>query len=203
MSVITFPSTLDVEKFSWSQQRKDLFFESVFGSQSVEISSPVWNASITALMVYESDAGPWQSLIMQLRGKVNQLALHNLGRPVPRGNFRGSPTFNTAPVAGDTTLSIVSSGQAGKTLLAGDFIGFGSTTTQQVVMVLADATADGSGIISVTVEPPLRNAFASGAEVTWDKPKALFRRKDSNTKWDYESDMFSGIMLDLIEDWRT
>jgi hypothetical protein len=139
---------------------------------------------------------------MQLRGKTNQLALWNIARPVPLGTMRGTMTLNASAAQGDTTLSIVASGQNAKTLLQGDFLGLGTLLTQQVVMVVADATSDGSGVISVTVEPALRNAFASGESVTWNQPKALFRRVDSKFGWQHSAAVVEGFQLDLVEDWR-
>jgi len=66
-----------------------------------------------------------------------------------------------------------------------------------------DATADGSGLIAVNIQPPLRNAFSSSAAVTWDKPKALFRRKSNTLGWNYAPVAVSGFSMDFIEDWRT
>jgi hypothetical protein len=202
MSVVTFPSALKVAKASWAQQRNDISFNSVFGSQAVEGSAPTWNVTLESPPGLESDGGGWQSLIMQLCGKTNQLALWNHARPVPLGTMRGTMTLNSDASQGATTLSIVASGQNAKTLLQGDLLGIGTLLTQQVVMVVSDATSDGSGVISVTVEPALRNAFSSGEAVTWDKPKALFRRVDSKSGWNYYGAVVEGFMLDLREDWR-
>lgn len=202
MSVITFPASLKVETARWSQVRLDVSFSSVFGSQAAEVSSPLWEVMLTSPMMFENESGSWQALLMQLRGQTNQLALWNTGRSAPRGTMRGTMTLNTAAAIGATTLSIIAATEASKTLLAGDMIGLGSGITQQVVMVVADATANGSGVISVTTEPPLRNAHLIAAAVTWDKPKALFRRKQSAASWDYETMLVSGFGLELIEDWR-
>lgn len=202
MSVIDFPSTLKVAKASWAQQRLDVSFNSAFGSQALEGSAPIWNVTLESPPALESNGGGWQSLIMQLRGKTNQLALWNHARPVPLGTMRGTMTLNSDAAQGATTLSIVASGQTAKTLLQGDMIGIGSLLTQQVVMVVADATSDGSGVVEVAVEPALRNAFSAGESVTWDKPKALFRRVDSKSGWNYYGAVVEGFMLDLREDWR-
>jgi hypothetical protein len=70
-------------------------------------------------------------------------------------------------------------------------------------MVTADATSDGSGVISVTIEPSLRNSHLIAAAVTWNKPTILFRRKQSQATWDYKNVLASGFSLDLIEDVRT
>lgn len=202
MSVITFPTALRATKFAWSQRRNDLESRSVFGAQSVEVAAPVWEATIEAPPQFESAAGAWKSLLLQLRGKTNQLELWDKGRPAPLGTMRGSMALTSGVSAGAVTLPISSSGQAGTTLLAGDLLGIGSASTQQVVMVMAAATANGSGDITVTVEPPLRNAFSLGAVVTWDKPKALFRRAESRSDWEYSFGMARGFRLSLIEDWR-
>lgn len=202
MSVITFPSTLKVEKSTWSQVRLDLAFSSVFGSQAAEINGPLWEVMISSPAMLENDSGDWQALIMQLRGQTNQLALWNTGRSTPRGTMRGTMTLNSAAVQGATSLSIIAATEAGNALVTGDLLGVGSGVTQQVVMVVVGGTADISGIINVTTEPPLRNALLLGAAVTWNKPCALFRRKKSTASWDYESILASGFGLELIEDWR-
>jgi hypothetical protein len=202
VSVITFPSSLKVAKSSWAQQRLDVSFNSTFGSQAVEGGAPVWAVTLESPAGREADGGGWQSLIMQLCGKTNQLALWNHARPVPRGTMRGTMTLNSDAAQGAKTLSIVASGENAKTLVQGDMLGIGSLLTQQVVMVVADATSNGSGVISVTVEPALRNAFSSGESVTWNKPSALFRRVDSKSGWNYYGSVVEGFMLDLREDWR-
>ncbi len=201
MSVITWPS-LPVARFSWAQQRYDISFNSMFGSQAVEASTPGWAVNMESPAGLSSNGGGWQALGMQLRGKTNQLALWNIARPAPLGTMRGTMTLNSDAAQGSTTLSIVASGQASKTLLQGDFLGIGTLLTQQVVMVVANATSNGSGVISVTVEPALRNAFVSGDSVTWDKPKALFRRVDSRFGWQHSAAVVDGFTLDLVEDWR-
>lgn len=198
MSIIQVPAGLSVASQTWAQQRNDFEFRSSFGAQAIEASSPVWLSALTAT---SKRPELWQALMLQLRGKTNQVALWNMGRPQPKGSMRGTMTLG-ATAQGATTLTISSTGQGGKTLLAGDYLGVGSGLTQQVVMVVADATANGSGVISVSTEPALRNSFGAGASVTWYRPCALFRRKDSTAQWMYEPGVVKGMSLDLIEDWR-
>jgi len=196
MSAIAFPAALtsSVMRMNWSLVRNDMEFRSGFGAQAVEISSPLWAA-----------------LLMQLRGKTNQLELWDIVRPAPLGTMRGSMVLNSNAAQGATLLSIFASGEDIKTLLQGDLLGIGDGLTQQVVMVMEDAVSDGSGIILITIEPPLRNAFtgrtgsppAGGEAVTWDKPKALFRRQESKSNWDYGgAALVGGFRLDLLEDVR-
>lgn len=203
MSIITFPTTLPVAKMTWGQRRNDVVSRSIFGAQGQELSAPLWEVRIEAAMRNDNAQGPWKALMMQLRGQTNQLSLYDVARQAPIGTMRGTMTLNAAALAGATSLSITAGGgQAGKTLKQGDLLGFGSGATTQVVMVVADATADGSGIIAVTIEPAVRNALLISAAITWDKPPVLFRRNTSKASWDYSETFATGMFLDLIEDPR-
>lgn len=198
MAIIQVPAGLSVAKQTWGQRRNDVEFRSAFGSQALEGSAPLWKCSMESGL---KRPGIWQALIMSLKGRVNQLALWNMGRPQPLGTMRGSMTM-AAAAQGATSLVITSAGQSGKTLVAGDYLGVGSGLTQQVVMVLTDAVANGSGVITVATEPPLRNAFASSATVTWYRPCALFRRQESETSWEHSPGVTLGMSLSLLEDYR-
>lgn len=199
--IIQFPSTLVVNRQTWGQQRQDIEFRSMFGAQAVEGSGPLWVVEIEPPETSIAEGGGWQSVMMQLRGRTNQLALWNMGRSQPVGTMRGAMSLS-ATAQGATALTITASGQAGLTLRAGDYVGVGSGFTQQVVMILDDSVANASGVISVATEPPLRNSFAAGSTVTWDQPRALFRRSESASSWDYASGQVSGMAMSLIEDWR-
>jgi hypothetical protein len=202
MSVITLPDSLIVTGSTWKQERKEIAFRSVFGSQTQEVSAPVWAASYEFDEVLEEESGALKALSMQLQGQRNQLAAWDVARPVPRGTLRGTLTLKVAHAQGATSLQIQAAAVAGKTLLAGDWLGLGSGTTQQVVMCTADGVTDSAGVITVPVMNPLRNAFVIGAGVVWDRPKALFRQRNAESGWSYSSIFASGFGLDLVEDWR-
>lgn len=201
MSVIALDSTLDVAKMSWSQYRNDLEFRSSFGAQAVEIAPPLWMVSVQAPSMMEADSGPWKSFLVKTRGKTTQVSIYDKNRPQPLGTYRGTITLQANAAQGATSVTLIGGG-ASQTLLAGDWLGIGSVTTQQLIMVTADATADGSGNITVSFESALRNAFTAGAAITLDKPTALFRRKDSSAGWDYADSITSGFSMQFIEDYR-
>ncbi len=203
MAIITFPSTLSVASMSWGQKRRDVNNQSLFGSQAIELSGPLWLTDISAIRGDDAYASAWKALLMKLQGKVNQLSMWDHMRPAPLGTMRGTLTLNSAASMGAVALSVTGgAGQAGTTLKQGDYLQLGSGITQQVVMVLDDATADGSGVIVVNTQPPLRNAFSGGASVVWDKASALFRAQNNDLMWDYSGTSVSGFSLSLQEDWR-
>lgn len=201
MAVINFPAYLAVEKTTWGQKRNDIEFRSVFGAQAVETTAPLWVASVSAPSDFESLGGDWQAFLMRTRGRTNQVALWNLARPAPLGTARGSMTLGVAANQGDVTLTISVAGQDGNTLLPGDLLGFGSGTTQQVVMVTALATV-AAGSVVVSTEPAVRNGITISSNVIWDKPTVLFRRANTSSQWSYDTNMAGGFSLDLIEDTR-
>lgn len=205
MAIITMTDAMaaQVAGMNWGQRRFDVTSRSPFGAQALEIGAPLWLADFSVIPVYEAGAGLWKTTLLKLQGQVNQFEMWDLRRPVPLGTMRGSMTLGSAAASGATALVISGGvGQAGKTLLEGDMLQLGSGETQQVVMVMDPATADGSGDIAVTIQPPLRNAFSLGETVVWERPKALFRRLESESSWEYAPLVTRGFALSFIEDWR-
>lgn len=205
MAVITMTDAMaaQISGMNWGQQRFDVTSRSPFGAQALEVGVPLWMADFSIIPLYEADAGLWKTTLLKLKGQVNQFEMWDPRRPVPLGTMRGTMTLGAGAAQGATSLAIsAGAGQAGTTLLQGDMLQLGSGDTQQVVMLMEDATADGAGDITVTTQPPLRNAFSLGAAVTWEKPKALFRRTGSDSNWEYAPLVARGFSLSLVEDWR-
>lgn len=207
MSILIIPTGLKVKRIEWGQRRSDLEFGSGdTGVSQVRVLAPSrWYAAIVCPdYLSAAEAAVWRDLVLRLQGRVNQLAMYDMSNPAPRGTMRGTLTLASAAAQGATTLSITGgAGQAGTTLLAGDWIGIGSGTTRQLVAVAADATADGSGVISVTISQPMRLAQLIAAPVTWDKPTALFRQTGTEASWSFERQVRTGHSLDLIESWES
>lgn len=208
MAVITFPlptvsPTLYAKTFRWERYDQDITARGPFGVQSVSTIAPLWKVAMTFEMQSQAKAGPYQALLMQLDGVRNQLSLYNIGRPVPLGTYQGITGTNaiTSASAGNTTMTITNATYATKTLLAGDYVGVGTGLTTQVVMVTADATSNGSGVINISFLPALRNAM-TGTNATLQYPRALFRLQQTNTGWDYSTVVVDGMALDLLEDVR-
>lgn len=201
MAVITFPD-FAVASFRWNRAVQAITHRGPFGSQSIEAAAPLWAVGMMGVSEDRATARQIQMFLESLEGFGNQLALWNVEHPVPAGTMRGSMVLAAPAVQGAGTLQIQAAGEAGKTLLKGDLVGIGSGTTQQVVRIAADATANGSGIINVSIGTPLRNAFTAGTPVVWDKPAALFRQKELSDGMEFTPDGGQPWGLSLIEDWR-
>lgn len=209
MAIITLPTTLMIgSACGMGQRRFDLLSQSEpTGAQQVRLLAPPrWTLNLVQPdKLRLAEAGAWVALLAQLRGRVNVLAACDPVRPAPLGTLRGALTLAALAGAGATAISVTGgAGQAGKTLLAGDWLSIGAGLgSSQQVMVMATTTTNASGVASVAIEPPLRTGFAISAVVTWDKPLAYYRLQNDASSWTYGGGgtLVSGIALDLMETW--
>lgn len=209
MSIITLPPTLKLSPGGGVGQRRfDLLTQSdSTGSQQARLLGPPrWTLRLVQPeFLTLAEAGQWSALALQLRGRVNVLAAWDPARPAPGGTVRGTLTLAATAAIGATTVSVTGgASQAAKTILAGDWFQIGTGLgSSQLVMCTAAATANGSGVVSLAFEPPLRAGYTSATPVTWDKALAYYRQQTESTSWTYINNgaMVSGLSLDLLEVW--
>jgi hypothetical protein len=104
MAVITFPTALEsyVAQQAIGQRRFDTFDASdVTGAVDVVVGGPPrWTMQLAAHDGMELPiAGQWDALLLQLRGGVNHLAMHDFLRPLPTGTARGSSITTSSTTA--------------------------------------------------------------------------------------------------------
>jgi hypothetical protein len=130
----------------------------------------------------------------------NRVLLWHLGQPAPNGTMRGSPTLNGAHSQGATSLVLASAG-ANATILRGDMLGVTTSASYniQLVRVVADATANGSGAVTVSIEPALRASASGGAAIVWDKPKAMWRPRETRYMSRYMGSTADTFRIEFIE----
>lgn len=206
MAIVSLPSTFPLGVGSgMGQQRFDIVSRSdASGAEQARVFGPPrWTLRLVQPPAMTlADAAKWQAVGVQLRGRVNHLHAYAPNRRAPRGTLRGAIVLAGAHSLGATTLNI--GGTATGTLLQGDLLQVGSGLgTSQLVMVMADVSTDGVGAAAVTIEPPLRTAYASGTGVAWDTPRAYFRTTTEATSWAYgpAGAVVTGMALDLMESW--
>ncbi len=188
----TAPLTVD-----WSLVPNTITFESpLSGSvQTVEFPGARWRVSFSMDNLQEADSALLQAMLVRLRGRAGRLALHNFARPTPRGTIAGTPLVMGAAQTGGTL--IIDGCTVGSTLKAGDFIGVNG----ELKMVVADATANGSGQMTLTIEPPLRSSPADNAAITTTQPTATFMLAQDETKWTARPGVLTSFPLEFVEVW--
>lgn len=204
MSVISLPVGLLITRQTMGQKRNDLQFTSAAGSSQTRVLSPPrWLCGLVSPdSMPLAAAAQWRGLVLAARGMINQIEVYDIINPQPRGTYRGTLKVASAIAIGDTTLAL-KGGNAGGTLLTGDWIGVGADASRQLFQVAADAAANGSGDISITVEPPARYASAVDVACTWFRPTCLMRQTGTSSSWEGRpGSLQGGFSLDLMESWE-
>jgi hypothetical protein len=110
--------------------------------------------------------------------------------------MRGSPVTSGSTSAGATSFTLsAGGGQANTTLMVGDKLNVGG----ELKIVVAAVTLNGSGVGTVTVEPPFRSTIGGGAAVVWDKPSAVFMAATSEWIAEFGPTAVADYVLDGVE----
>jgi hypothetical protein len=203
MSVIAIPAGLQVHTCSWGQRDFSLNFDGGdSGSQQARILAPPrWLLTMSAnLSLGPAPAAAWRAMLLQLRGKINQLAAYDVKNPTPKGTITGAPTLTSAAAVGDTSIAITTTGTL--TMSRGDKFQLGTGAARQLFEVMVDAAAV-AGALVVTVEPPSRYVQSSASAVVISQPTCLMRRVDTSASWSANANAEGNFTLNLIESWET
>lgn len=146
-------------------------------SQTVSMPGAKWGWSLDFGNHADARREAIEAFLLRLSGRQHRVSLWDLKRPRPRGtcNLSGV-TLRTSGAQFVESVNLQGCG-AGNTLLAGDWIGL---SNGQVLRIVADATANGSGEMTVEFRHMLRANVAENSAVTLDRPSALYVRTDSN-----------------------
>lgn len=157
-----------------------------------------WAAQIV-LPAQGSAAGfdEWAAFLAALGGRYGTFLLGEFPVRSPRGTWAGTPVVDGAGQSGRTLA--LRGLSAGATVKKNDRFQLGSAGTSRLYMALTDATADGSGDVTLDIWPRLRESPADGAAVTTSSPKGLFRLADNRRGWDVEPGPFWGISFNAVE----
>jgi len=205
MAIVALPVDLLVSQHSFGVRRYDITFPGgdTGAVQTAVHGFPRRMCSLTSPpLISDEDAARWRTLLHALDGRVNHLAVHDRLNPEPRGTARGAWTASAAG-AGSAVMTInAGAAQAGKTLLAGDWIGVNQMSSgRQMLHVQADTTVDGNGWMLVSFKPVLRIAVAAGSVVVWQRPTCLMKSQSDEDSWSVSKGKQGGFSLDLLEQW--
>jgi hypothetical protein len=199
MTAIAFPTlTRSAPRtVEWSLMANTQTFSSPLSQavQTVEMPGARWHVAFTLENLTEADTALLQAFMAKLRGRAGRFTLHNFARPNPRGTATGVPLVAGASQTG-TTLNLDGLA-AGATLLAGDYF----AVNGELKMVVANATADGTGAMAVTFEPPLRASPADNANITLAMPAATFMLDEDAMRWQTGPMVLTNISLAATEAW--
>jgi hypothetical protein len=138
-------------------------------TQTGSLPGARWGWSIEWGAMSAVERGAVEGILTRLSGQEHRLQLWDFKRDRPQGTINLSGVTCGAAAQFATSLTLSNCG-ASKTLRAGDWLSVGT----QLFMVVVDATADGSGVMTVEVRHPARGAISGGSSVTLIRPTALY-----------------------------
>ena len=185
------PTTIGIEQIELRAVNAVAISSSPFTykQQIVSHGGQRWEAAVTIPSVRRDLAAAWKSMLVALKGQTGTFYLGDPDYATPRGTVSACTLTGNA---GDETVDVTMTG----TLLAGDYIQLGSTVdgTAKLHQVLQDQS--GSGALEIW--PKLRNTY-SGATVTFNNPKGVFRLRENVTLWSINNASFYGISFEAVE----
>ena len=115
------------------------------------------------------------------------------------GSSAGTPLVNGASQTGNTL--IIDGATASQTgyLKAGDYIQLGTGITQRLHMVIDDANSDGSGNVTLNIEPALRSSPDNNLGIVVANTKGVFRLASNETNWEANAVSTYGLTFAVKE----
>lgn len=167
-----------------------------YAGQAHSYGGEMWQADITLPPMKRAAAEEWLAFLISLRGQYGTFYLGDPDGKMPRGTVSTNSDVNSATgSAGDRTISLTIT--SGETLLAGDYIQIGTTSSRTLHKVLEDVTGTGSAQ-NVEIWPALR-ANKSSAGVNIVNTTGKFRLASNEQSWTANQVSTYGITFGAFE----
>jgi hypothetical protein len=170
-----------------------------FAGQAFAYPGQMWQADITLPPMKRADAEQWVAWLLSLRGQLGTFLLGDPNGATARGAATGTPLVNGASQTGGSLVIDGAATSVTGWLKAGDYIQLGSGSSARLHKVLADASSDGSGNVTLDIWPHIRTAPADNATVTVSSAKGLFRLSSNEQAWSVNEAAIYGMTFGAME----
>jgi len=186
---LSTPTTIGIESIELRAVNAVAVSQSPFTYKQQVIShgGQKWEAAVNIPSVHRDKAAEWKAMLVGLKGQVGTFLLGDPDYATPQGTVSSCTLTGST---GDDTVTVVMTG----TLKAGDYIQLGSGSSAKLHQVLLDQDGDGS----LEIWPSLRSDY-TGATVTFDSPKGVFRLGTNITSWSINNASAYGISFEAVE----
>ena len=183
------PTTIGIESIELRAVNSVAVSQSPFTykQQIISHGGQKWEASVNIPSVHRDKAAEWKAMLVGLKGQYGTFLLGDPDYATPQGTVSACELTGTA---GQDEATVVMTG----TLKAGDYIQLGSATTSRLHQVLQDQDGDGT----IQIWPSLRSTY-TGATVTFNSPKGVFRLATNMTSWSINNASIYGISFEAVE----
>lgn len=197
MAIYNFPDITPTTQTFELVTNTSQFQSPVSGAiQTLSRKGSYWKTRMMFRNLSGSDRSELQAFIAKLDGQTHRMRLEDYGRV--RNGAATSPQSVLVDGAGQTGYQIDLDGATANVtnfFKAGDYISFNN----ELHMVTADASSDGTGSLTVDIAPNIRKATENNDAVQIFNPFGVFMMVN-NPRWNTESKYISSITIEAIED---
>ena len=169
MATITYPSTPKPSGMSWRLVMPSQTNVSDWTGRRQTIASGRgwWECQITLPpIVGTTNVNAWRSFIAKARGRANDFQIPV--DPIAQSASTATPLINGASQTG-RTLATDGWPVSTTVLVAGQYV----TINNQLLQLTENVTSNGSGVATLTFEPPIRVSPADNAAIEYKNPYCL------------------------------
>ncbi len=182
---LTFPTYPEPAEATVEPNDSVAALASIFTGQEdiQEHQGGFWTLSVTWDLMHWEEAAPFVAVLTKLRGMGGTFLFGDPITAQPLGNAVGAPVVDGF---GQTGLELLTRGWnpgAPDVLKAGDNIQIGTGAQTRLHKVVADASADAGGLVTLDIWPRLRESPADGTAIVTQNPLGTFRLASNARAW--------------------
>jgi len=169
MATVTFPSTPKPNGMSWRlvMPAQTNVSEWTGRRQTIASGRGWWECQLSLPpIVGTTNVNAWRAFIAKSRGKANDFQIPV--DPTAQSSAVATPQVNGASQTG-RTLATDGWPVSSTVLFAGQFV----TINNQLLQLTENVTSNGSGVATLTFEPPIRTAPSDNAAIEFKNPYCL------------------------------
>lgn len=156
---ITYPTTPSFRDITLKATDPTVVFRAQNGRRIArKVSGHYWSFVLSYPPLTRELFAPVMGAIIKARGQYETFTVVPPNLATPQGTQLADTAVSANRSAGSTSVPISGAG-AGKTFKVGDILKFSNHA--KVYMLTADATANGSGVATLTITPPLVSAITA------------------------------------------
>ncbi len=197
MTTYTIPTTVGFSSVEFGLENNNQVFESPLSNsiQVSELTGARWYATFNLPPMKKDNALEYIGFLQRLQGRVHSFFGYDANHRSPSGTIAGSTLLVNG--ASQTGTSLVLDGGANSTLVlkAGDFF----SVNNELKMVTANATTDGSGDVTVNFVPSLRSSPSDDASITTTNPVCTMKLTGDSTTYSINTSSIYGISFSGVE----
>jgi hypothetical protein len=165
-------------------------------TQRGEQAYSLWTLEGSYDNVYDENISRlWRVFFLELRGRAGTFKMIVPGTETPASGYTGSIGEVVGGSQTGTSLSTDNWDNSTTVLLAGDYF----TVNDELKVVTADVTSDGSGLATVNFEPPLRNSPDDNDAFTISNPYFIASLRSDEPSWGLRPPFVHAFSIEAVE----